>query len=124
MCYIRVSLTHITACCVWCSSEKSGRTARLPVRIIRSALFRIHDTCNFVVHSDRLCEEERRLVEEERQQEALRLLQNSAWLEREKLAQKEFRKKKEVEEKHRKEKEEREVCWVAMRIMDLQHVLF
>lgn len=57
-----------------------------------------------------MCEEEKRLAEELRQAEAQSMLENAAWLERERIAQEAFKKTKELEEKRRKEKEEREVC--------------
>lgn len=59
---------------------------------------------------DEVCEKERRVEEEEKSREVQRMLDNAAWLERERLAQEEIRKRKEVEEQRRKEKEEREVC--------------
>lgn len=63
-------------------------------------------------YRDEVCENERRIEEEEKRCQAQRLLKNAAWLERERLAQEVFRKKKELEEQRKKEKEEREVCLV------------
>ena len=55
---------------------------------------------------DEVCSEE-----EDRRYEAQRLLENAAWLERERIAQDEFRKKKELEDQRKREKEHREVCF-------------
>ena len=62
---------------------------------------------------EQLCEDERRLEDEERRREALRLLQDAAWLETERMAQEEFKKKKQIEDQRRKEKEDREVWFVC-----------
>ena len=61
------------------------------------------------VSREQLLDEDRQREHRERQQEAVRMMLNAMWLEREKVAQEEFRKQKELEEKRRKEKEEREV---------------
>lgn len=63
--------------------------------------------CAFI--REMICEEERRLAEEFRRDEARSMLENAAWLQRERLAQEEFSKRRELEEKRRSEREEREV---------------
>lgn len=52
---------------------------------------------------------ERLLEEQERQREAKSMLENAAWLQRERIAQEEFRRKRQLEEQRAKEREEREV---------------
>ena len=49
------------------------------------------------------------MAEELRLEEARSMLENAAWLQRERLAQEEFRKKQVLQEQKRREKEEREV---------------
>eukprot|EP00731_Ephydatia_muelleri_P030416 Em0021g939a len=58
---------------------------------------------------DRLVEAERLKAEEERKEEAKRLLDHEAWLERERVAAEEYCRKREHEEKRKRDKEEREV---------------
>jgi hypothetical protein len=62
-----------------------------------------------VYFRETLCAIERRLADELRREEARSLLQNAAWLERERIAQEEFRRRKKLEDERQKEKEEREV---------------
>ncbi|KAL5476281.1 hypothetical protein EMCRGX_G026205 [Ephydatia muelleri] len=57
---------------------------------------------------DRLVEAERLKAEEERKEEAKRLLDHEAWLERERVAAEEYCRKREHEEKRKRDKEERE----------------
>lgn len=58
---------------------------------------------------EKMCREERKLAEALKREEAKSMLENAAWFERERLAQEEFRNKREVEDRKRKEREEREV---------------
>ena len=64
---------------------------------------------------EEVCKEERRLEEELRRDAARSMLENAAWLERERRDQELFQRKREEEERKRKEKEEREVGagWVV-----------
>lgn len=57
---------------------------------------------------EEVCKEERRLEEELRRDAARSMLENAAWLERERRDQELFQRKREEEERKRKEKEERE----------------
>ena len=58
---------------------------------------------------EKVCEEERCWLEEERKREAHSRLEEEVWLQREREAQEKFRKQREKEEKLQREKEEREV---------------
>ena len=61
-----------------------------------------------------MCEEERRLEERLRQEVAKSMLENAAWLERERLAQEEFGRKRALEEQRTQAKEEREVSMASV----------
>lgn len=65
-----------------------------------------------------VCEEEKRLAEELRRDEARSMLENAAWMQRERVAQEEFSKKRELEERRRSEREEREVREAKQRVYD------
>ena len=59
--------------------------------------------------SELVLREEERLAQGQRKEEAQRLLDQELWLQRERIAQEEFRKKREKEEQVLREREEREV---------------
>ena len=69
--------------------------------------------CIFVrivyICSELVLREEERLAQGQRKEEAQRLLDQELWLQRERIAQEEFRKKREKEEQVLREREEREV---------------
>ena len=65
--------------------------------------------CGCALFREELFLKQRLQEDKRRREEARSMLENAAWLERERLAQQEFQRKRELKEKRAREREEREV---------------